>query len=65
MKRFHEGLSPERRTLLWVFDRLTTDNLTPKEIKMTADEVGKVLLGKQSHASAYEPNYWNDSAKLK
>ena len=53
-----------RNAILWAFDRLTTDGLTQKEIKRTADELGNVILGKPSPASTYVRNEWDDSASL-
>lgn len=53
-----------RKALLWAFDRLTTSNLTQKEILTTAREIGKVLSGRPSPAAEYEPNEWDESAKL-
>lgn len=57
-------MSPERHALLWAFDRLTADNLTPAEIKRTADEIGKVLTNKPSMAATYIPDDWTDSGTL-
>jgi hypothetical protein len=53
-----------RNAILWAIDRLTSDDLTQKEIKKTADELGKTILGKPSQASTYVPNDWDSSAKL-
>lgn len=47
-----------RNALMWAFDRLTTDGLTPKEIRTTAREIGNVLMGRPSPAGR------DDSAKL-
>lgn len=57
-------MSPERHALLWAFDRLTTDNLTAKEIKKTADEIGNVLRGRASVAATYIPMEWTDAGKI-
>lgn len=57
-------MSPELRALMWTFDRLMVDNLTDKERRKTAREIGKVILGQPSRASTYEPNGWDDSVKL-
>lgn len=54
-----------RNAILWAFDRLTSGGLTQKEIKKTADELGKTILGKPSQASTYVPNEWDDSRKLR
>lgn len=53
-----------RNALMWAYDRLTADNPTPKEIRATYHEIGNVLMGRMSRASAYVPNEWDDSAKL-
>lgn len=53
-----------RNALLWVFDRLSVDRMTPGEIRRTMTEVGKVLTGKPSPASGYEPGERDESRKL-
>lgn len=40
--------------LLWAFDRLGVEEMTPKEIMRTMIEIGKVLRGEPSPASTYE-----------
>lgn len=57
-------MTAEMRALLWAFDRLSVDNPTRKEIKDTVREIGKVILGRDSVAARYQPNDWDDSAKL-
>ena len=55
-------LTAETRALMWVFDRLSVDGgMTPREQRDTYREIGRVLLGKPSKASSYEPNEWDDS----
>lgn len=53
-----------RNTLLWVFDRLSVDRMTLREIRHTMMEIGKVLQGKPSPAGRYEPSEWDESQKL-
>lgn len=53
-----------RNALLWAFDRLSVDRMTPSEIRRTMIEVGKVLQGKPSPAARYMPNQWDDSQTL-
>lgn len=54
-----------RNALMWAFDRLGVDGgMTEKEQLRTMREIGNVLCGRRSPASAYEPNDWDSSAKL-
>ena len=54
-----------RKALMWAFDRADIDGgMTAAECKNTAEEIGKVLAGKQSVAARYVPNEWDASAKL-
>lgn len=53
-----------RNTLMWAYDRLTVDGLTPKEIRDTHREIGNVLLGRSSKAATYVPREWSGSAKI-
>jgi hypothetical protein len=54
-----------RNALMWAFDRLGVDDgMSPKEQIYTMREIGKVLCGRPSPAASYEPNDWDDSAKL-
>lgn len=57
-------MTPERHALLWVFDRLSADNLSKREIAETARQIGQVLLGKECTAATYLPNDWDDSHRL-
>ncbi len=49
-------ITPERRALMWVYDRLSVDGLTAKEIAKTHREIGNVILGRKSPASDYDPD---------
>ena len=54
-----------RNALMWAFDRLgVAGGMTEKEQLRTMREIGNVLCGRRSPASAYEPNDWDSSAKL-
>lgn len=54
----------EHRALLWAFDRLSANCNDEKTNKRTAEEIGKVLLGRPSPAATYAPDEFQDSAKL-
>lgn len=54
-----------RNALLWAFDRLSvTGGMNAAEQRRTMREIGNVLTGKASPAASYQPNDWDDSAKL-
>lgn len=54
-----------RNALLWAFDRLSvTGGMNPTEQRRTMKEIGNVLTGRTSPAGTYQPNDWDDSAKL-
>lgn len=54
-----------RNALMWVFDRMTVDGgMTAREQLRTAKEIGRVLSDLPSEAATYQPNDWDDSAKL-
>lgn len=42
-----------RNALMWAFDRLTTDGITPNEIRTTVREIGNVLMGRPSSAGRH------------
>ena len=58
------GPSKYERAVMWAFDRLSVDNLTAREIAETRRQLGMVLLGRECAAVRYEPNEWDDSARL-
>ncbi len=49
-----------RNALMWAFERLSTDGVTANEIRRTAEELGNVLRGNSSPASAYGPEVWEE-----
>lgn len=53
-----------RNALLWVFDRLSVDRMTPSEIRRTMFEVGNVLQRRPSPAARYQPEEWDESRSL-
>lgn len=54
-----------RNALMWAFDRLSIDGgMTRTEQLRTMREIGNVLIGRPSPAAIYQPNDWDDSAKL-
>lgn len=55
-----------RNALMWAFDRLSiTGGMNAAEQRYTMQQIGNVLTKRPSPAATYQPNDWDDSAKLR